>query len=136
MRRWDRIDKGIRPLVDAMNATGWIETVSSCQGHPRDAANETPYVAFYGKASRVPELCEILNRADRAAPEGSAWLNLSIVHGDDINGCQRDARRGWIALDLHIEILKPRTRAQVIAALTETFRSAAPTVGPTARGEG
>lgn len=29
----DEIEAGIRPLVDALNATGFVQTFSSCQGH-------------------------------------------------------------------------------------------------------
>lgn len=41
------IEPKIKPLVDAMNATGLIETIASCQGHgsPFGSANR-PYVYF------------------------------------------------------------------------------------------
>jgi hypothetical protein len=40
-RRWetlpdDALDAPIRPLVRALNATGWVRTVFSCGGHPEE----------------------------------------------------------------------------------------------------
>lgn len=40
----NEIDAGIRPLVEAMNATGCMKTISSCEGHPRKYY--PPYVQF------------------------------------------------------------------------------------------
>ena len=38
------VDAKIKPLVDALNATGVVETYASCQGHARRRSD--PYVAF------------------------------------------------------------------------------------------
>jgi len=38
------IDAKVKPLVDALNATGVVETYASCQGHARRGSD--PYVAF------------------------------------------------------------------------------------------
>ncbi|MFO6419257.1 hypothetical protein ACLBKS_03550 [Hylemonella sp. W303a] len=43
-KAYDEIDAGIKPLVDAMNATGSITTIASCQGHV--AYSKPPYVYF------------------------------------------------------------------------------------------
>ena len=57
-----QIDKGIQPLVEAMNATEWIETNSSCQGHSKGHPKH-PYVEFYCEEDRVSELATILSDA-------------------------------------------------------------------------
>ena len=38
----DTIEPGIRPLVDALNATGLVQTFSSCEGHYTDNRNDGP----------------------------------------------------------------------------------------------
>jgi hypothetical protein len=43
-RAYSEIDPQIEPLVNAMNATGLINTYASCQGHA--LVPSTPYVAF------------------------------------------------------------------------------------------
>lgn len=86
-----KIDKDMRPLIEAMNATGWIETVSCCQGHPRSEYHQTPYVAFYCKSSKIKLLCRMLNQVERIMENTMneyIWFDLSIVHNEEVNGCQ------------------------------------------------
>ena len=41
------LDSGIAPLVDAINATGWMVTHESCEGHPgREGWGDFPYVVL------------------------------------------------------------------------------------------
>lgn len=49
----DTIEAGIRPLVDAMNATRWALSQFSCEGHPpHQGMVRLPYVDFL-----MPERC-------------------------------------------------------------------------------
>ena len=96
------IDKGILPLIKTMNGAGWIETISCCEGHPGAEHFQQPYIAFYCKASKIKTLCSILN-ATSGAVNSAAFFDLSIVFSNEVNGCQEDAPRGWIALDLQID---------------------------------
>lgn len=55
---YSEIDEKIRPLVDAMNGTGVIQTVASCQGHDYLLFGySAPYVYFKAPI-RVAELIE------------------------------------------------------------------------------
>lgn len=99
------IDKNILPLIKAMNGTGWIRTVSSCEGHLGAERFQRPYIAFYCKASKMKTLCRILNATSDAFDDDddSVWLELEIVWNGEIHGCQEETPRGWIALNLTIE---------------------------------
>ena len=44
VKAYNEIDANVKPLVDAMNSTGVIETVASCQGHA--AYGKSPYIYF------------------------------------------------------------------------------------------
>jgi hypothetical protein len=117
----DKLDKLILPLVEAMNATGWIETVSSCQGHPKSEHHQKPYIAFYCKSSMIKRLCRMLNQVETRMDEW-IWLDLFIVHSDNVNGCQEDAKRGWLALHLGINVDTPRAKRRAIELMTEGFK--------------
>lgn len=43
-RDYHVIDERVKPLVDAMNSTGLLETIASCQGHVQHG--QSPYVYF------------------------------------------------------------------------------------------
>lgn len=64
------IEPGIRPLVDAINATGWLRTRQSCEGHPEREEGPWVWVQLHS-ASRLPELLEWMDRANALLPE---WL--------------------------------------------------------------
>ncbi|WP_413207938.1 hypothetical protein [Rhodospirillum sp. A1_3_36] len=49
------IDPRIKPLVDAMNATGRIQTIASCEGHWNRYS--TPYVYFRCTQETATEIC-------------------------------------------------------------------------------
>lgn len=102
------IDKGILPLINAMNNTGWIKTASCCEGYPGCESHEWPYIAFFCKASKLSELCKTLNQLEVDDKEGFTYFDLSVVHNDYIANNQSEAKRGWIALDLQI-YMKPLT---------------------------
>lgn len=59
----DAIEPRIRPLVDAMNATGLVETFSSCEGHfspdeQKMADRNLAYVRFLPAAGVLAEVVE------------------------------------------------------------------------------
>ena len=74
------IDSGIRTLVRAINATGWMETISSCEGHPeRDGA----YSAHVELLIRTPQLEGLGLFFD--------WIALANVLRRSISPVYRDA---------------------------------------------
>lgn len=115
------VDRDVYPLLVAMNRSGWIKTVSSCQGHPGSKYFSNPYIAFHCRSGKVSRLCKILNQAERKSPDDFIWFDLSIVHSDDVNGCQMDADRGWLALDLHIKTDSPSSKRKAFNLLAELF---------------
>src|SRR5919206_670256 len=84
---WDRLDDEaldppIRPLVRALNATGWVRTVFSCGGHP-----EEPDSAARGRRQAHVDVVvaderrwrEYAKRCARAAPAAVERLRLRGV---------------------------------------------------------
>lgn len=57
-RLYDEIDPKVKPLVDAMNETGFIETFASCQGHVLHS--KPPYVAFKASVEVSAEIQKLL----------------------------------------------------------------------------
>ncbi|MCF8482172.1 MAG: hypothetical protein K9H25_17245 [Rhodospirillum sp.] len=53
------VDPRIKPLVDAMNATGRIQTIASCEGHWNRYS--TPYVYFHCSTKTASEIHSNLN---------------------------------------------------------------------------
>lgn len=120
----EEIDIGILPLIDAMNSTGWIKTVSCCEGHPGSKYNETPYVAFFCKSSKLSELAKIMNQITR---EADVFFNdLSWVFHDEVYGNQYDAPKGWISLDLQLtncgETPTEEAKKRIFDIATESFK--------------
>lgn len=70
----DLIEKGIRPLVSALNTLGFTQTVYSCEGHfdeePREKFLPTAYVTFGirdpGEFGRLYERIRAFNEMTRA----------------------------------------------------------------------
>lgn len=89
------IDEGIKALIDSMNSTGWIKTISSCEGHN----GEIPYVAFYCRANRINFLTRVLDTVEHDFFP-MVMFECCLVHESEICGCQGDAPAGWMALHL------------------------------------
>ena len=71
---YDEIDPKIKPLIEAMNATGAIKTVASCQGH-FDRRN--PYISFKSALS-VAAYLERIFREDSASDKRKFFLSWKI----------------------------------------------------------
>lgn len=61
IKKWDPaaahfIEKGIRPLVFALNTWPLIETKGSCEGHRETDKPKRPYVQFRGPYKLVEDL--------------------------------------------------------------------------------
>ena len=41
------LDPAIAPLCEAMNRTGHMRTIESCEGHPGRGDNDGPYIVFH-----------------------------------------------------------------------------------------
>ena len=121
------IDDNILPLVQAMNETGWIRTVSSCQGHDDKGKEfESPHVAFFVKSDCINELAKVLDRAEKETiDEVDAFIRCKLVFSEEIANSQADAPDGWIAFCLDFEPLFERfteeKRIEAIKILTEEF---------------
>lgn len=66
--RLQLIDLQIKPLVDAMNISGVIETIACCEGHGGFGGFSTPYVAFATSIELAARLNEEL-QADSLMPQ-------------------------------------------------------------------
>ena len=55
------VDPGIKDLIDAMNGTGVIKTVSCCEGHEGHKYFPKPYIAFYIDSAQIVNLAKALN---------------------------------------------------------------------------
>lgn len=55
------IDRGVLPLVVALNANGRFRTIASCQGHLR--RSQPPYVMFAGSLDAARDLEDVLRQA-------------------------------------------------------------------------
>jgi len=74
---YESVDEEISPLVIAMNATGVIRTVGSCQGHA--TGRRAPYVYFKAPVE-IAALIELALRKD-AASDGSQFRTFWTVDG-------------------------------------------------------
>jgi hypothetical protein len=71
---YDFIEPKIRPLVDAMNATGAIHTIASCQGH--GVLGKPPYVYFKSSVDIAASIGRLL-REDAMSDDAKlhkAWV--------------------------------------------------------------
>lgn len=68
------IDTGIKPLVDAMNATGMIRTVASCEGHADGC--RAPYVYFQAPVQLASDIEQLLrlDAMSNAPVLGTEWV--------------------------------------------------------------
>jgi hypothetical protein len=97
------IDPGIKGLITAMNGTGYLQTICSCEGHQE--RDETPYVSFVCRATDINQLCKVLNEAESVAENEGLVLAfiLSVVHNKDIINCQESIPDGYLSLDLQFD---------------------------------
>jgi len=116
-----KIDAGILPLINAMNSTGWMETISCCEGYPGAKFFHNPYIAFFCKTEKIDTLSKILNKAINSFKQyETPYLDLGIAFYDDVNGCQADAPKGYISLSLDIGI-EPELKLILFKRLTTRF---------------
>ena len=81
-RPYSEIDPKVTCLVDAMNATGLIATVGSCQGHP----NKSPYVYFSAPTSVAASIEKLLRDAfepgDPTSQNKNRWSLVGLFNGN------------------------------------------------------
>lgn len=94
-----KIDHKIMPIVKAMNKTGYMETVSSCEGHLNDEIYDLPYIRFFCKAGEVDTLAAVLNRVYKEFEQG--YIMLHVIFDEEAGVCQRDAPGGYLCLQLN-----------------------------------
>jgi hypothetical protein len=121
------IDPGIKNLIAAMNKTGYLQTICSCEGH--QDREEEPYVSFVCRATDINQLCKVLNEAEQKAAEDQGLVltfNLSIVYDKDIINCQESIPEGYLSLDLQFYIDEDmwETKGQVFKILEDCFNRA------------
>ena len=101
----DEVDHNIKPIIEAMNKTGYIETISSCEGHNEDEIYDIPYVKFFCKANCINALSIILNKVYRKFDKG--YLMLHIIFDEEIAVCQLDAPTGYLCLQINFCLYAP-----------------------------
>ena len=101
----DKIDHNIKTLVEAMNRTGYIETVSSCEGHYKDEIYDIPYIKFFCKASCIDDLSVILNKVYKKFDKG--YLMLHVIFDEEIGVCQLHAPKGYLCLQINFCLHDP-----------------------------
>lgn len=107
------IDSGIVHLIRAMNATGWIETIESCEGHPGEkASREYPYVVFHSQHND-----NVIRWIDRAQLRRRA-LPQAMFRDDLILWALYEGMGQWRIQGLYIS---PDENARIIQALYETI---------------
>ena len=74
------VDEGIRALVRAANATGWLHTLQSCAGHAERDVGPFLDVRLKGHAD-IPRLCEWVDNANvlRSAALGSSLKSDRLI---------------------------------------------------------
>jgi hypothetical protein len=73
---YSEIDEKIKPIVEAMNATGVIKTIASCQGH---ANGMPPYVYFKASVDTASAIEQLLRGA--ACADDPRFLHMWVVEG-------------------------------------------------------
>jgi hypothetical protein len=106
------LDPGIAPLVRAMNATGWLTTLESCEGHPGRGDNDAPYVVF--ECADAACVTEWVDRAQAARLE---WLEATFVE-DVLITATYEGRDTW---RLRGQYVSPAENARIIQALREAL---------------
>lgn len=66
------VDLKIKVLVDAMNETGRIETIGSCEGHRSDAL-KSPYVHFRCDVETAAEISRTLRAVGQTGILSHVW---------------------------------------------------------------
>jgi len=96
-----QIDKGILPMVEVMNATGFMQTCSSCQGHSK-GIHRLPYVSFYCRQNEIRKLSIILDNASVELEEIGAPFSIDccLVFSPDIGDNTLDAKLGWAVFNI------------------------------------
>ena len=77
------LDPKIADLVLAMNESGRIETIGSCQGHPRKYCD--PYVYFHADSNVASQLEMALRKFGRG-PNRRLYLDWEIIGHFNIDG--------------------------------------------------
>jgi tRNA(Phe) wybutosine-synthesizing methylase Tyw3 len=101
------VDEGIEKLIETMNRTGWIKTISSCEGHEGDEHHDRPYVSFACKMNKLIDLTLLIGKLEEECDVEHKIIivDFNIVTNPFTHGSQDEMKKGWIALNLTIEIL-------------------------------
>jgi len=124
------LDKGIAPLVQAMNKTGWIMTYSSCEGH--SIGSKYPSVSFWCKSEKLIVIDEIIKNLksefNKQYPEfievrknivcESQYLEWKSFLWFEFNTDEIE-RGGWSSLSIVIRSCDPTKKFQVITSFTD-----------------
>jgi hypothetical protein len=96
---WTQLDEGIKPLVRAINATGWMQTRQSCAGHPEREEGPCVWVEL-----RSSSLVELFHWMDRANARISEWLVSCTYIGRQGDKLWFEIRGRYLRLDVSLEI--------------------------------
>jgi len=80
MRNYYEIEAGVKALVEAMNATGQVETIASCEGH--GTTFRPPYVYFKTSVEFAASIERNLRRCNEGDKLHDYWLIEGMFNGD------------------------------------------------------
>lgn len=131
------VDPMLRELVNVLNETGYIKTVSCCQGHGDEKdIFQDPYIALYCKASKLKKFCHVLSIVDEILEDNDIPIQFcpTLVFAESVQGCQEDAPSGWVAIDLKFEpamfpiqkVLSVDQKEVVFECLARAFKQKTP----------
>lgn len=101
----ERVDHNIKSLVEAMNKTGYIETIASCEGHNDHEIYDIPYIKFFCRAGSINALSFVLNKVYRRFDKG--YLMLHIIFDEEVAVCQHHAPTGYLCLQINFCLYDP-----------------------------
>ena len=100
------VDPGIKDLIDAMNGTGVIKTVSCCEGHEGHKYFPKPYIAFYIDSAQIVNLAKALNATveyfENIYSGSGIYFDASWVCDNQTHGSQDCSPKGYISLSIAI----------------------------------
>ena len=121
------IDEKIKPLVEAMNKTGWITTIASCEGHLENQLKSEPYVAFLCKGEKGGDLCKVLKNTQKNLRKNR--LPFDIVCDVFYQHIEFVQKNGWVPLGITFRLRKPigekafsRAKERAFNFLVEAFQ--------------
>lgn len=97
----DDVEMGIRPLVDLINMTGWMQTRQSCEGHP--AREEGPWVWVEMSWLATDRQFRWIDKANAQLPE---WLIHCTYLGAEKQSLWFEVRVRYINEALSVQSLR------------------------------